>query len=197
MQWVADRTAELGYPISRSRLSDLERGKRGGLLGLAELIVLAKALEVPPVSLLYPNLAQKVVEVTPQVEATAWNALKWFTGEEPLMDYRLIDGVVMEGIEPEAYAHFEANAQALELLRLHDRLASNYREDQQLADRAWERAGGATSPEVERIEERLDHLQAQIRGVRAHLREKGITVPYVVSPAINRSPLDDDSDEPY
>jgi len=32
VQWLSDRTAELGHRIGRSRISDLERGDRGGPL---------------------------------------------------------------------------------------------------------------------------------------------------------------------
>lgn len=84
VQWVADRTAELGYPVSRSRISDLEAGKRGGLIGVAELMIIAEALQVSPVELLFgAQLVTGDVEHLPGRMVTAWGALLWFTGEWP------------------------------------------------------------------------------------------------------------------
>ncbi len=82
MQWLSDKTAELGHRISRSRLSDLERGDRGGLLGVAELLVLGKALGVPPALLLFPIGAAEEVEILPGKPVQTWSAYKWFIGNE-------------------------------------------------------------------------------------------------------------------
>lgn len=81
MQWLSDRTAELGHQISRSRISDLERGDRGGLLGIAEVMILAEALQVPPIQLIYPDLPEGECEYLPGATTMSWHALQWFTGE--------------------------------------------------------------------------------------------------------------------
>ena len=83
VQWLSDRTADYGLRISRSRISDLERGDRGGLLGVAELLVLAAALDVPPLLLLFPGLPGEPVEMLPGRVVESWDAARWFTGEEP------------------------------------------------------------------------------------------------------------------
>lgn len=54
-QQLAKRTAELGYPVTRVAISKIEGNMRAGKIDVAELIVLAKALDVPPVLLLYPG----------------------------------------------------------------------------------------------------------------------------------------------
>lgn len=79
-QWLSNRTGRLGHRISRSRISDLERGDRGGPLGVAELIVLAKALDVPPLLLLYPRQSGGEVEVMPEMKTSSWAASQWFSG---------------------------------------------------------------------------------------------------------------------
>jgi len=88
VQWLSDRTAELGHRISRSRISDLERGDRGGQLGVAELIVLAKALRVPPLLLLYPAMSAGEVEVLAGHRTSSRQAAQWFSGRAP---YRATD----------------------------------------------------------------------------------------------------------
>lgn len=49
---LADRTAELGYPITRVAISKIETNSRAGKFDVAELLVLAEALYIPPVLLL-------------------------------------------------------------------------------------------------------------------------------------------------
>jgi transcriptional regulator with XRE-family HTH domain len=79
-QQLADDTERLGYPITRSQIANYESGRKQSL-DVAELLVLAAALGVPPVALLFPNLPDGDVEVLPgQVMASA-DAMRWFTGE--------------------------------------------------------------------------------------------------------------------
>ncbi|WP_256820105.1 helix-turn-helix domain-containing protein [Dietzia sp. Die43] len=78
---LATRTAEHGYPITRGTIAKLEGGHRGGKLDMAEVQVLAAALEVPPVELLFAGLPDESTEVLPEVWVPAWEAMRWFTGE--------------------------------------------------------------------------------------------------------------------
>ncbi len=82
---LAERVTELGYPYSRSALVNLEYGRKSSI-DLGELLVLAAALEVPPMLLLYPDLADGPVEALPGVRTTSFRAALWFGGEEPLTD---------------------------------------------------------------------------------------------------------------
>jgi len=81
-QWLADRTAELGHPISRTAISNLEVGRKGSV-DVLELIVLARALGVPPLLLLYPAQSAGEVEVLPGHRASSWAAGQWFAGRAP------------------------------------------------------------------------------------------------------------------
>ncbi|OFE08209.1 hypothetical protein [Rhodococcus sp. 1139] len=88
-QWLADRTAELGHPISRVAISNLEVGRKSGL-DVTDLIVLASALNVPPLQLIYPDLVHGPVELLPGKFVSSSSAVQWFDGQKhlPLPDLR-------------------------------------------------------------------------------------------------------------
>jgi transcriptional regulator with XRE-family HTH domain len=79
-QQLADDTERLGYPITRSQIANYECGRKQSL-DVAELLVLAAALGVPPVALLFPNLPDGDVEVLPGQVMSSADAMRWFTGE--------------------------------------------------------------------------------------------------------------------
>jgi transcriptional regulator with XRE-family HTH domain len=78
---LADETERLGYPISRAAIANYESGRKRGL-DIAELLVIAGALRIPPVALLFPQLPDGPVEVLPGTETSSWEAAGWFSGEE-------------------------------------------------------------------------------------------------------------------
>jgi transcriptional regulator with XRE-family HTH domain len=78
-QWLSDRTAELGYRVPRTTISELENGKRK-YVSTAELIILARALDTAPVALVCPPPYQGEIEVLPGVSSTSWSAAEWFSG---------------------------------------------------------------------------------------------------------------------
>ncbi len=81
---LAERVSQLGYPYSRSALVNLEYGRKK-TLEVSELIVIAEALDVPPVELLFPpGLMVEECEFLPGHFTTAWDSLKRFTGEAAL-----------------------------------------------------------------------------------------------------------------
>lgn len=102
--WLSDRTAELGYRISPTVIAKLDSGHRGDVLGVAELLILAAALDVPPLVLLYPDLPSGQVEIIPGRVATSFDAYLWTAGEAPSITtdsvvaptkgYRLIQAVL-------------------------------------------------------------------------------------------------------
>src|ERR1700738_5217311 len=79
-QWLSDRTADLGYRVSRSTISEIETGRRKSIT-VTDLILLAWALRVPPVQLLYPNLPDGKVEIVPGEKVPSIVAAQWFSGE--------------------------------------------------------------------------------------------------------------------
>lgn len=79
-QDLADRCAGLGMPsLSRVVITKLENGRREAV-STAELQVIARALDVPALLLLFPVGLTDAVEVLPGVTADPWHAAQWFTG---------------------------------------------------------------------------------------------------------------------
>ena len=88
-QDLADKTAELGYPISRAQIANYESGRKKNL-DIAELLILAAALDIPPVLLLFPSFPVGTVELLPDDrEATGYQAVRWLAGERALPARRI------------------------------------------------------------------------------------------------------------
>lgn len=79
-QELSDRCAELGVRIPRPVLTNLETGRRESVT-LAELIVLAQALSVPPTLLIAPVATDEDMEILPGRIADTADVLEWFAGE--------------------------------------------------------------------------------------------------------------------
>lgn len=114
-QWLADRTTELGYPVPRTTISETETGRRKGPIPLQEILVIAAALHVPPVQLLFPGLPHGDIEVLPGRHVFAEDALSWFVGAT----YRQPDVAV----DPDCDTSFIASFRALESFRMHKSVA--------------------------------------------------------------------------
>ncbi|WP_074355278.1 hypothetical protein [Mycobacteroides abscessus] len=78
MQWLSDRTDELGHRVSRSVLSDLETGRRR-YLTTVELTMIAAAFNTAPVVLLYPGPYDEPVDLLPSGTTTQFKAAQWFS----------------------------------------------------------------------------------------------------------------------
>jgi hypothetical protein len=65
-------------PIPRSVLANFESGRRG-TVSVAELLVLAGALDCPPVELIVPLAPDGAVELLPHRLSSAREADAWFT----------------------------------------------------------------------------------------------------------------------
>ncbi|ORW33233.1 hypothetical protein AWB91_08890 [Mycobacterium paraense] len=63
-QQLADITTLLGYPISRSLIANYESGRKRSL-DVTELLVLAHALDVPVLALVFPGPPDSRIEVVP------------------------------------------------------------------------------------------------------------------------------------
>ena len=81
---LAERTTELGYPISRVAISKIESNTRVGKLDVAELLILAAALNMPPALLLFPNYPEGEAKLIPGVDADGHDAVRWLAGETTL-----------------------------------------------------------------------------------------------------------------
>lgn len=84
-QRLAEVTARLGYPLTGVVISQIETNARGGRVDVAEIVVLAAAMFVPPVQLLYPDLVDGTVDLLPGCTTSSIRAVEWFSGNvEPL-----------------------------------------------------------------------------------------------------------------
>ena len=88
-QALADRVTELGLPVSRSTIADIENGCRKNIT-VAELLGIANALNAAPTMLVLPGPYADVETVdglpkgpggTPSAVAYKSEAIKWFCGE--------------------------------------------------------------------------------------------------------------------
>ncbi|HBF84494.1 MAG TPA: transcriptional regulator [Streptomyces sp.] len=86
MAEVAQGCAERGLPeFTEHSMKNLESGRKTSIT-VAEVVVLADVLGVPPVTLLFPLGSSATVEVLPGREVSTWDAVAWFTGESPLAE---------------------------------------------------------------------------------------------------------------
>lgn len=80
-QDLADACEELGHPVPRNIIANWESGRRLTLT-VPELLVLAKALDTPPATLVFPFGQGANVSCLPGERRDPWTAFSWFTGED-------------------------------------------------------------------------------------------------------------------
>lgn len=84
-QDLADRLAELGYPLGRVAVAKIEGGSRG--VSLDDAVAIAAAFDVPlPLLVLPVHTAKGAALVAPRLEVKAWDAFDWMVGQTPLLD---------------------------------------------------------------------------------------------------------------
>lgn len=120
-QELANRVSAAGGKLTRQAISNIENGARG--VSVQELLLLAKALRVPPVLLLFPLPSNDPIEALPGQPVDTWSAVKWFTGEDPF------PGLPAEPDEVAARL-------PLDLYRQHDRHLSEWRQAKERANLA-------------------------------------------------------------
>jgi transcriptional regulator with XRE-family HTH domain len=92
-QQLAERTQKLGYPITRVAISKIETNNRAGKFDVAELLVLAVALDIPPVLLLFPSFPEGTGHLVPTHIADAVGARQWLCGSTAWMVGSHNDGI--------------------------------------------------------------------------------------------------------
>lgn len=76
---LSERTKGLGYHIPRSVIANLENDRRD-TISVAEILVVAAALDVPPIMLITAVGQEPAVEILPNVVVTPWKARGWIVG---------------------------------------------------------------------------------------------------------------------
>jgi transcriptional regulator with XRE-family HTH domain len=172
---VAGRCAELGMPsISRVVITKLENGRRE-TVSTAELHVLAAALGVAPIVLLFPLGHAPGVEVLPGRKVDPWDACRWFAGDDDR------DGPL--GLWRD-HQRIESQIQRMDTYRAHSMDSAH-------------RPPGAQPPLVtpQIFADNIEVLAASLRRVREALRGQGMTPPQL-HPETTRI-LGEDKDESY
>ncbi|MFD3525050.1 helix-turn-helix domain-containing protein [Streptomyces sp. NPDC058653] len=159
-------TNDYGLPIKRSVLANFEGGRRPAL-SVAELLVLAKILELSPLELLFPVGMDTETEILPGVAADTWEAAKWFTGEQA--------GVPgQEPAEP-------AEPHAVQLFREYDRLVAGWREQKKavftLVHTQATGGGAADVAFFESLAKAVAELESSITVQRQRIRTRGLKPP--------------------
>lgn len=79
---VADRTKRLGYPITRSTIAKIESGSRASKLDVAELLILALALQTSPAALMFSNAPDGESRIFPTAPPfPSGDTYEWWCGE--------------------------------------------------------------------------------------------------------------------
>ncbi|WP_208865970.1 helix-turn-helix domain-containing protein [Kitasatospora cheerisanensis] len=78
-QQLSEKCEDLGLAIPRSVIANFE-SKRRLTISVPELIILARALEVPPVSLIFPVGHSGAIEMLPGVNVEPMSAIRYLTG---------------------------------------------------------------------------------------------------------------------
>ncbi|SFC61417.1 helix-turn-helix domain-containing protein [Streptomyces aidingensis] len=165
---LAGACADRGLPVPATTITNLENGRRHSV-DLAEFLVLADALDVPPVSLLYPLASAPSVERLPGQETSTWQALAWFTGETPTT------GPAPEGSHRELLDTFRAHADAVATALVSTSLA---KERRRKASTTLDPARRATLLEAATGYEELAFDDCrELRAFRTTLRERGLHPP--------------------
>ncbi|MFI6910076.1 helix-turn-helix domain-containing protein [Nonomuraea sp. NPDC050394] len=169
VQALADRCTALGYPLERTNLNKLESGGRASM-SVAELLVLARALDTPPMLLLVP-LHDEPVEILPGVEAPAAEAAAWLDGTAPAPD----------ADDTEAG---EERRDALRLLRDHHRAVEEWTSRSRAARTAGTRAADDQDPNRREWREaahqhadQARHAADRLGFLRDGMRLRGVPLP--------------------
>lgn len=159
-QWLADETKRIGFPLSRAAIANYESGRKRGL-DLAELLVLAAALNVPPLVLLFPELPDGPVEGLPGITTKSWDAAAWFSGER---------GSILNGASPESaeYGRIRAvrelSAQFQSIVDVHEWVGEMSKGKAALRP---------SDPDARALKHRLETLREEVARLESVIRSSG------------------------
>jgi transcriptional regulator with XRE-family HTH domain len=167
-QALADRCTDLGMPMDRTVIAKLEKGTRQTIT-VGEVIVLARALGVPPVALLFGLGEDESTEILPEKSSDTWEALKWFTGESDQLP----------GDRPTSEA--ERGAEPIRLFRRHDQLVADWQKNNRQLQEAFGSMG--LTPEssvVQMAAQGLRQIGESLQEVRRDMRRRALAPPPLI-----------------
>jgi transcriptional regulator with XRE-family HTH domain len=169
MAEVAQGCADRGLPeFTEHSMKNLESGRKTSIT-VADFVVLADVLGVPPVALLFPLGSSATVEVLPGREVSTWDAVAWFTGETPLNE------PAPEGTARDVLDVFRHHGDLVAAATSSHALA---RERRRAASTTLDRTRRATLLQrAEGYEEHAFEDCQELRAFRGRMRERDLTPP--------------------
>lgn len=159
---LADRCEELGMTIPQAVLANLENGRRESI-SVAELVILAQALDVPPTLLVAPVATAEAIEVLPGHKADPMDVVEWFAGDARFVQTRT--GLSAK----ELHWTDEGPAGYVQLYRHHSLLVRSLQAEITLGNYVPGEAGS--------VKEDVDAGPGELRLVRRAMRDEGLRVP--------------------
>lgn len=180
-QWLSDRTAALGQRVSPTVIAKLDSGHRGSVLQVWEMVVIAAALEVPPLSLLYPDQMGGPVDWLPGRTVISARPVRWFVGDEVEQDDGKLDGYDMARLREDESVEVRRRRRKSHPLRV----ARQYlwdREYQQLLRMRIEKARAEgneirVAEQTERLNSTEDVMDKHVAWLEQYEMNKNETVP--------------------
>lgn len=170
-QQLADRCSALGMPsLSRIVITRLENGRRDAV-STAEVSVLAAALGVSPVELIFPVGSQPDAEILPGVRVRMLDAVHWYAGEMALD----VTGAALTLRTPGS-----AEQSGVSLLESHARLVRTWHEaaGEVVGAISRQAAGIPESAERRMAGEQYKAIIAEsLRLVRGEMQRRGMILP--------------------
>jgi transcriptional regulator with XRE-family HTH domain len=166
-QVLADACTERGVKMDRAAISKIENGRRS-TLELAEVLVLARALHVAPVDLVFPLDGGESACISVGERLPMWDAVQWFGAED--QDEAPADGslrALHEEFRRHRIAVFTAGRSQFES-------AQRRREAAEALDPGRRERTAEAATHMERLAH-LDYVH--LREVRGRLRAAGVTPP--------------------
>ncbi|MFF5230320.1 helix-turn-helix domain-containing protein [Dactylosporangium sp. NPDC000521] len=154
---LSRRTAELGFEVPRSVIANIETGRRDSI-GVNELLILAAALDIPPILLITPIGVSDSMEILPDVTVSPWLARGWIMGTRPIE------------FTGSSLVTWRDSRRSIVLYDIHRLLVQEYLEIQGRIKRVSSRTDGAADYGVFRGgEDRQSYLQALVRDLARSL----------------------------
>jgi hypothetical protein len=176
----------LGLPIARAVIANMETGRRHTLT-VPELLVLARALDLSPVALLFRLGSHPTAEPLPGRTAPAWDAVKWATGEAPFPGEAPSESVTPTAFYDTEYGKriYATSQDPAGAFRVHDELITDVLRTRNSAARLRARASAAATDgdaqswqrAAEAEDRKVTELADAIRAARQEFRRGGITPP--------------------
>lgn len=165
--------------IARSQVANLETaGRVRALPSVGVLVRLAYALNIPPVTLIYPALPDGAAEVWPGVTTDSTTAAEWFSGVIPAWQVREAAGEYVPRRERD-----ESGLERIEAAREYDRLktfiGNGYRrlaagEMGQRRPRSSAHGDEAGHPYQEQaIRGEIARATSELDNLKTHMRDQG------------------------